>query len=54
MIPAKRDQLQQKGKESSKVNDILWGLTIERFHFCENYENSSYLFSLYRIYAKNF
>ena len=37
-----------------KVNNILWGLTIRHFHFCENYENGSYLFLMYRIYAKNF
>ena len=54
MIPVKQDQLQQKGEKSSKVNDILYGLTIQHFHFCENYENSSYLSSMCRIYAKNF
>ena len=39
------------------VLDWLWFSSwkvIQHFHFHENYENSSYLFSIYRIYAKNF
>ena len=33
MIPAKQDYLQQKGKKSSKVNDVLQGLTIQHLIF---------------------
>ena len=43
----------KRRKEFKSLNDILQGLTIQHFHFCENYENSSYLFLMYRIYAKN-
>ena len=41
-------------ENSSKVNNILQGSTIQHFRFCENDENSSYLFLTYRIYAKSF
>ena len=43
MIPAKQDWSQREGKKCSKVNDIL-----QHVHLCENYENSSYLFLMYR------
>ena len=44
----------RKAEKRSEVNNILWGLTSRQFQFCDNYKNSSYLFLMYRIYAKSF